>query len=91
MRKALCTLIMHNMVTFDLNKRGFIEYKIQIKGVQLLSRSPRYIYTAKTLYGDEAELIVEEMLTQGQVLMSKVLKRVTDRLNEALEGNNNHL
>nr|XP_006823774.1 PREDICTED: DNA-directed RNA polymerase III subunit RPC3-like [Saccoglossus kowalevskii] len=84
-RKALCVLITHNMAKFTSTKRGIIYYQVSVKTVLLLSRYPRYIYSVKTLYGDAGELIVEEILQNGQLLMSKVVRKVTERLNEALE------
>lgn len=47
-------------------------------------RFPNYIYCAKTLYGDAAELVAEEILQNGQMLMTQVVKNVTNKLNEAL-------
>lgn len=47
-------------------------------------RYPQYIYCAKTLYGDAAELVTEELLQNGQMLMSRVVENVTNKLNEAL-------
>ncbi|XP_014664072.1 PREDICTED: DNA-directed RNA polymerase III subunit RPC3-like isoform X2 [Priapulus caudatus] len=85
-RKALCVLTQHNMVTFDRHKRGFVMYTIDVKEVLLLARYTRYIYCAKTLYGDAAELIAEEMLLHGQVGMESVCQKVENRLNEALDG-----
>lgn len=64
-----------------------MEYNIDIARILLRTRFPRFIYTAKLLYGDTAELIVEEMLQHGQVTVSSVVQRVTDRLNEASQGN----
>lgn len=49
-------------------------------------RYPRYIYTAKTLYSDTGELIVEELLLNGKMTMSAVVKKVADRLTETMEG-----
>ncbi|KFV51417.1 DNA-directed RNA polymerase III subunit RPC3, partial [Gavia stellata] len=49
-KKALCVLIQHNLVTYQLQKRGFVEYEAQCKRVLSILRYPRYIYTAKTLY-----------------------------------------
>ena len=47
-------------------------------------RYPKYIYCAKTLYGDAAELVTEELLQNGQALMTQVVENVTNKLNEAL-------
>ncbi|XP_070542428.1 DNA-directed RNA polymerase III subunit RPC3-like [Ptychodera flava] len=86
-RKALCVLIQHNIVKFAVNKRGFVEYQADVKKVLLHTRYPKYIYCAKTLYGDAGEIIVEELLQNGQMLMSAAVRRVTERLNEAIEDN----
>ncbi|XP_056021120.1 DNA-directed RNA polymerase III subunit RPC3-like [Ostrea edulis] len=84
-KKILCILIQQNIVTFEQHKKGFIEYSI--KKDEILNRLwfPKYIYCAKTLYGDAAELLLEEILQRGQVQMSKVVEVVMQRFNEALE------
>ncbi|XP_025071058.1 DNA-directed RNA polymerase III subunit RPC3 isoform X2 [Alligator sinensis] len=51
-KKALCVLIQHNLGTYQIQKRGFVEYSVQCSRVLCILRYPRYIYTAKTLYGD---------------------------------------
>ncbi|NXL52224.1 RPC3 polymerase, partial [Podilymbus podiceps] len=84
-KKALCVLIQHNLVTYQLQKRGFVEYEAQCKRVLRILRYPRYIYTAKTLYNDTGELIVEELLLNGQMTMSAVVRKVADRLTETME------
>ncbi|KFR11976.1 DNA-directed RNA polymerase III subunit RPC3, partial [Opisthocomus hoazin] len=50
-KKALCVLIQHNLVTYQLQKRGCVEYEAQCQRVLRILRYPRYIYAAKTLYG----------------------------------------
>ncbi|XP_035758014.1 DNA-directed RNA polymerase III subunit RPC3 [Egretta garzetta] len=84
-KKALCVLIQHNLVTYQLQKRGFVEYEAQCKRVLRILRYPRYIYTAKTLYSDTGELIVEELLLNGKMTMSAVVRKVADRLTETME------
>ncbi|XP_069074042.1 DNA-directed RNA polymerase III subunit RPC3 isoform X1 [Pleurodeles waltl] len=84
-RKALCVLIQHNLVDFQVNKRGFVEYAAHCDRVLRILRYPRYIYTAKTLYGDTGELVVEELLLNGKMTMSTTVKKVADRLTETLE------
>ncbi|XP_030832771.1 DNA-directed RNA polymerase III subunit RPC3-like [Strongylocentrotus purpuratus] len=86
-KKALCVLIQHNIVKYGLNKRGMVEYTADVEKALLLVRYPRYIYSAKTLYGDIGELIVEEVLHHGEILMSNVVEKVKVRLKEAMEGN----
>ncbi|KFQ36067.1 DNA-directed RNA polymerase III subunit RPC3, partial [Merops nubicus] len=50
-KKALCVLLQHNLVTYQLQKRGWVEYEGHCRRVLRILRYPRYIYTAKTLYG----------------------------------------
>ena len=83
---ALTVLIQHNIVNFQQNKHGFVEYTVDVRSLLLHTRFPRYVYSAKTLYGDEAELIVEELLQHGQVSMASVVENVTQRLRQAPQG-----
>lgn len=84
-KKALCVLIQHNLVQYQVHRRGVVEYEAQCNRVLRMPRYPRYIYTAKTLYSDTGELIVEELLLNGKMTMSAVVKRVADRLTETME------
>lgn len=43
---------------------------------------PRFIQKAKTLFGDVAELIVEQLLLHGWMTMTSVVTRVTQRLHD---------
>ena len=81
-KKVLAVLIQHGIVSFELNKKGFVEYTASSHPVVLRGRYPRYVYTTKLLYGDEAELIVEELLHHGQQCMSETVSRVTERLQQ---------
>lgn len=85
MKKSLNVLVQQNIVTFEQNKRGFIEYLINVETILERLRYPRYIYCAKTLYGDAAELIVEELLKKGRALMTEIVKSVMTELNKALQ------
>ncbi|KAG8517575.1 DNA-directed RNA polymerase III subunit RPC3, partial [Galemys pyrenaicus] len=84
-KKALCVLIQHNLVLYQVHKRGVVEYEAQCSRVLRMLRYPRYIYTAKTLYSDTGELVVEELLLNGKMTMSAVVKKVADRLTETME------
>ncbi|XP_053331052.1 DNA-directed RNA polymerase III subunit RPC3 [Spea bombifrons] len=84
-KKALCVLIQHNLVSYQLHKRGFVEYCAHYDRCLRILRYPRYIYTTKTLYGDTGELIVEELLLNGKMTLSAVVKKVADRLTESME------
>ena len=47
-------------------------YQVNLSNLLLRVRFPRYIHTSKELFGDAGELIVEDLLQQGQSLMSQV-------------------
>ncbi|NXM98121.1 RPC3 polymerase, partial [Sylvia borin] len=84
-KKALCVLIQHNLVRYEVQPRGSVEYEAQSERILRILRYPRYIYTAKTLYGDPGELLVEELLLHGHLPMSCAVARVADRLTETME------
>ncbi|XP_053405654.1 DNA-directed RNA polymerase III subunit RPC3-like [Mercenaria mercenaria] len=84
-RKVLVVLIQQNIVKFEKSKRGFTEYFVDVEHLLWRHRIPRYIHCAKTLYGDAAELVVEDLVHHGQLMMSSVVHTVTNKLNEALE------
>ncbi|XP_040394809.1 DNA-directed RNA polymerase III subunit RPC3 isoform X2 [Cygnus olor] len=84
-KKALCVLLQHNLATFQLQKRGAVEYEARGERVLRILRYPRYIYAAKTLYGDTGELLVEELLLNGKMTMSAAVRKVADRLTETME------
>lgn len=82
-KKSLCVLMQHGMCLFGAGRRGPagpVEYRIICEHILHMLRYPRYIYTAKSLYGDTGELIVEEILQRGQMTMSSTVKTVADRL-----------
>ena len=85
-RKVLACLVQQNLVIFEKKKQGFCEYSVDTDSVLSRLRIPRYIYCAKSLYGDGAELLIEDILHNGQILMSEAIGNVTDKLNEALEN-----
>uniref|UniRef100_A0A8C7LVK4 DNA-directed RNA polymerase III subunit RPC3 n=1 Tax=Oncorhynchus mykiss TaxID=8022 RepID=A0A8C7LVK4_ONCMY len=70
-----------------LNKRpgSPVEYRASCEWVLSVLLYPRYIYTAKTLYGDAGELIVEEVQQRGHMTLSNTVKTVADRLTHNME------
>eukprot|EP00795_Rhopilema_esculentum_P006470 gene6470-11923_t len=55
-------------------------YKADVDVILLRSRFSKFVYNAKILYGDAAELIVETMLMDGAEILSKVVSKVAERL-----------
>lgn len=88
-KKSLCVLVQHGVCVFNSGRRGPgspTEYRTSCDRILRILRFPRYIYTAKTLYGDTGELIVEELLQRGELTMSSTVKTVADRLTQNMEG-----
>ncbi|XP_018593411.1 DNA-directed RNA polymerase III subunit RPC3 [Scleropages formosus] len=83
-KKSLCVLIQHGLCGFRSGRRG-VEYHLNGERILRVLRYPRYIYTAKTLYGDAGELIVEEVLQRGHMTMSHAVRTVADRLTHNME------
>ncbi|KAM9782667.1 DNA-directed RNA polymerase III subunit RPC3 [Neosynchiropus ocellatus] len=87
-KKSLCVLMQHGVCQFSSGRRGPgspTEYRTSCHLILRFLRYPRYIYTAKTLYGDTGELIVEELLQRGHMTMSSIVKTVADRLTQNME------
>ncbi|KAG7469434.1 hypothetical protein MATL_G00128860 [Megalops atlanticus] len=87
-KKSLCVLVQHGICVFRGGRRGpggTVEYLASCSRVLRILRYPRYIYTAKTLYGDTGELIVEEVLQRGHMTMSHAVRTVADRLTHNME------
>ncbi|XP_023226320.1 DNA-directed RNA polymerase III subunit RPC3-like [Centruroides sculpturatus] len=82
-KQSLRVLIQHDMAEFELNKKGFVEYTVKLENILLIHRYPRYIYCAKTFYGDIGELLIEEILNNGMMTMEVVIQKVSERLAEA--------
>ena len=45
----------------------------------------RYMYSTKMLYGDIGEILVEELLLNGQCETLALIKKVVDRLKQSFE------
>ncbi|KAG9345417.1 hypothetical protein JZ751_009964 [Albula glossodonta] len=88
-KKSLCVLVQHGLCVFAGRRKGpgnVVEYLASCEKVLRILRYPRYIYTAKTLYGDTGELIIEEVLQRGHMTMSHAVRTVADRLTHNMEG-----
>ncbi|XP_073342305.1 DNA-directed RNA polymerase III subunit RPC3 [Pagrus major] len=88
LKKSLCVLVQHGVCVFSSGRKGPgspTEYRTSCDRILRILRYPRYIYTAKTLYGDTGELIIEELLQRGDMTMSSTVKTVADRLTQNME------
>ena len=73
MKKCLVVFIQHQLVAFETHSSGrFLLYRIVVEHVLLRARFPQYIHATRVLFEEAGELICEELLQQGQALMSQV-------------------
>lgn len=87
-KKSLCVLMQHGACMYSSGRKGPgspTEYRTGCDLILRILRYPRYIYSAKTLYGDTGELIVEELLQRGHMTMSNTVKTVADRLTQNMD------
>eukprot|EP00090_Calanus_glacialis_P001232 TRINITY_DN10858_c0_g1_i1.p1 TRINITY_DN10858_c0_g1~~TRINITY_DN10858_c0_g1_i1.p1 ORF type:complete len:520 (+),score=189.65 TRINITY_DN10858_c0_g1_i1:34-1593(+) len=85
-RAALGVLVQNRMVTFDdKRKPGTVDYYIQMDNIISYLRYPKFLYLVKTTYGDEAEIMVEEIIKSGSESATNVLFKTSKRLNETLD------
>ena len=79
-KKAICVLIQQNLVKFQKNAKGQISYNAQISNILTIHQYAKLTNCAKEIFGNESELIIEELLHHGSMTMSAVVATVTGRL-----------
>ncbi|XP_076465328.1 DNA-directed RNA polymerase III subunit RPC3-like [Babylonia areolata] len=85
-RKALLILIQHGMVEYHQNKHNMLEYKIYVDRVINQIYAHKEVQCAGLLYGDAAEIMVEELLHDGRLPLHTLVESVTNKLNEAIKA-----
>lgn len=86
-RSSVAVLIQHGFVTYSSTRRpGTVDYTLHIEKIIAMVRYPRFMYLVKSTYGDEAEVILEEILKSGSDSASKIIFRSTKRLNASVGG-----
>ena len=68
------------MVKFEEYKKMPTTYQAVPENILLRTRYPKFVYHAKLLYGDIAELIIENVLMNGAEILSRVVSKVAERL-----------
>jgi len=85
-RAALGVLIQHRMVSFnDDRKPGTADYILETDNIISYLRYPKFLYLVKAAHGDEAELMVEEIIKSGSETATNILFRTAKRLHESQE------
>ena len=86
--ESLVVLINHNLVSFqECPRTGRATYNLLEDRVLSLLKFPRYLILGKTLFGDEGELVIEELFKMGQASMTSVLFKSAKRLFLAKKAN----
>lgn len=70
----------HGILRFAQDERQRIVYSAQVTDVLRLLRSARCCFIAKTLYGEIAEAICEEITSQGRLTCTACIRRVVARI-----------
>ncbi|KAK7873452.1 hypothetical protein R5R35_011803 [Gryllus longicercus] len=86
--ECLRILVRYGLVTYKVSLQNpkIPEYSLSYEKVLLFPRYVRYMLLVKTLYGDEAELLIEELLRSGSEKASSIIVRATTRLKEIKKG-----
>ncbi|KAF7281002.1 hypothetical protein GWI33_005269 [Rhynchophorus ferrugineus] len=80
-RESLCVLIKYRLVRFKANKNeNLANYTLDSDNVLLMLRYPKYLNHAKKSFGDESEMIIEEVLQRGYWTASELILKVYERL-----------
>lgn len=79
MKKSLCVLIQHQLVTLKAQEKQSGVYRIEPGHVLLRVQFPRWIHMAKARFGDAGELIIEDVLHQGHTSLAQVVRPVSGK------------
>ncbi|XP_012255761.2 DNA-directed RNA polymerase III subunit RPC3 [Athalia rosae] len=80
-KEAMCVLIKYGFVVHQQNEKS-IEYAIYPDRILMILRYPRYMFLMKSLLGDEAEAMLEELLRQGSETASEVIIKTYQKLQQ---------
>ncbi|KAH0945295.1 hypothetical protein HN011_001858 [Eciton burchellii] len=80
-KEGLCVLIKYGFVTYQQTE-DVIEYTIDHNKVFMILRYPRYMFFAKTYCGDEAEILLEEVLKHGYITATEVIIKTFKRITQ---------
>lgn len=76
-KDSLCILIKYDLVTFKPNKNeNLANYALNSGNVLLMLRYPKYLHHIKKLFGDESEVIIEEILQRGNKPLGQFLAAI---------------
>eukprot|EP01119_Soliformovum_irregulare_P022018 TRINITY_DN7440_c0_g1_i1.p1 TRINITY_DN7440_c0_g1~~TRINITY_DN7440_c0_g1_i1.p1 ORF type:complete len:483 (-),score=148.68 TRINITY_DN7440_c0_g1_i1:14-1327(-) len=81
-QKAIIILIQHNCITWQEQTRKvgskqiiLCKYIVLIEDIIQRLRFPKFVYYAKEVYGNEAELLMEELIQHGRLTSEECITR----------------
>lgn len=87
MKEALCVLIKYGLVSFKPNKTEVLAvYELHPDRVLLMIRYPKYVSLIKKKFGEEAEMLMEEVLQRGYCSGSELILHVYARMQKEQKG-----
>ncbi|XP_058789245.1 DNA-directed RNA polymerase III subunit RPC3 [Phymastichus coffea] len=81
-KESLCVLIKFGLVMFEKIEKGSIIYTLDAEKVLVMLRYPKFMWFVKTNCGDEAEMMLEEVLKNGYETASKIIVKTYQRLEQ---------
>ncbi|XP_037082168.1 DNA-directed RNA polymerase III subunit RPC3-like [Pollicipes pollicipes] len=82
---AVQVLLQHHLVTFGVARTGAADYTLHPQRVLLLLRYSRFLLLIRTRFGSQQEVLLDELLRQGQDTAFNIVVRATKRINESME------
>lgn len=87
-KHSLCILAKYKLITFTSSAHpDFAEYELLNERVFYIVRYPKYICRIKDKYGDEAEVLLDELLRLGSCTASELIVRCLARVKEQYPSN----
>ncbi|XP_014218595.1 DNA-directed RNA polymerase III subunit RPC3 [Copidosoma floridanum] len=78
-KEAMCVLVKFGFVMYEPTDRGLI-YTLETDKIVTILRYPKYMYHVKLIIGDEAEMMLEEVLKSGYESASQIIVKTYQRL-----------
>ncbi|KAI4488786.1 hypothetical protein M0802_011296 [Mischocyttarus mexicanus] len=88
LKESLCCLIKYGLVSYHRNEGSMI-YTLKEENFILILRYPRYMFFIKTICGDDAEKMLEEVLKNGYLTASQIIINVYKKLQQSSGADSN--
>lgn len=81
-KEALCILIKYRLVSFEPSEKytNVAYYSLCVGNIILMLRYPKYMIVIKKKFGDQSEMIIEELLQNSYLTAQNIILNVAERL-----------